>query len=48
MISNFFLGANSSAGFQSLYEGFVDPEKNRDVIVLKAWCGEVLLYEIYR
>ena len=35
MISNFFLGANSSAGFQSLYEGFVDPEKNQDVIVLK-------------
>lgn len=39
MISNFFLGANSSAGFQSLYEGFVDPEKNQDVIVLKGGPG---------
>lgn len=39
MTRNFFLGANSSAGFQSLYEGFVDPEKNRDVLVLKGGPG---------
>jgi len=39
MVTNFFLGANSGAGFQSLYEGFVDPEKNQDVIVLKGGPG---------
>ncbi len=39
MVTNFFLGANSSAGFQSLYEGFVDPEKCRDVMVLKGGPG---------
>ena len=39
MVTNFFLGANSSVGFQSLYEGFVDPKKNQDVLVLKGGPG---------
>ena len=39
MITNFFLGANRGTGFQSLDEGAVDPEKCRDVIVLKGGPG---------
>ena len=39
MVTNFFLGANSSAGFQSLYGSFVDPETNRDILILKGGPG---------
>ena len=39
MVTNFFLGANSSTGFQSLYHFFVDPEKSRDILVLKGGPG---------
>ena len=39
MVTNFFLGANSGAGFQSLYEDFVSPEKNYDVMLLKGGPG---------
>ena len=39
MVTNFFLGANSSAGFRSLYEDFTDPNKNYDILVLKGGPG---------
>ena len=39
MVTNFFLGANSSAGFRSLYQDFIDPEKNFDILVLKGGPG---------
>ena len=39
MVTNFFLGANSSAGFRSLYQGFIDPERNFDIMVLKGGPG---------
>ena len=39
MTTHFFLGANSGSGFQSLYDGFVDPAKSRDVMVLKGGPG---------
>ena len=39
MVTNFFLGANSGAGFQSLSEDFVSPEKNYDVMLLKGGPG---------
>ena len=39
MVTNFFLGANSSAGFRSLYEDFTDPKKNYDILVLKGGPG---------
>ena len=39
MVTNFFLGANSSAGFRSLYENFTAPEGNFDILVLKGGPG---------
>ena len=39
MVTNFFLGANSSAGFRSLYEDFTAPEGNFDILVLKGGPG---------
>ena len=39
MVTNFFLGANSSAGFRSLYEDFTAPERNFDILVLKGGPG---------
>ena len=39
MVTNFFLGANSGAGFQSLYEDFVSPEDNYDILLLKGGPG---------
>lgn len=39
MVTNFFLGANSSAGFRSLYQEFIDPERNFDILVLKGGPG---------
>ena len=39
MTLHYFLGANGGAGFQSLYEPFVDPARNRDVLVLKGGPG---------
>ena len=39
MVTNFFLGANSGGGFQSLYDGFTDPEGLRDLMVLKGGPG---------
>ncbi len=39
MVTNFFLGANSGGGFQSLYDGFTDPGGLRDLMVLKGGPG---------
>ena len=39
MVTNFFLGANSSAGFRSLYDGFTDPGELHDLMVLKGGPG---------
>ncbi len=39
MVTNFFLGANSGAGFQNLYADFVNVRGNRDVMVLKGGPG---------
>jgi len=39
MTTNFFLGANSANGFQSLYGEFVSPEQYRDLMVLKGGPG---------
>ena len=39
MVTNFFLGANSSAGFRSLYVGFTDPGGLHDLMVLKGGPG---------
>ena len=39
MVTNFFLGANSSGGFQDLYRAFVQDERNEDVMVLKGGPG---------
>ena len=39
MVTNFFLGANSGTGFQSLYDGFTDPRGLRDLMVLKGGPG---------
>ena len=39
MVTNFFLGANSGDGFQSLYDGFTDPGPLRDLMVLKGGPG---------
>lgn len=37
--ANFFLGANSGEGFQSLYSGMVDLDETRDFLVLKGGPG---------
>ena len=39
MTLHYFLGANGAAGFQSLYESFVDPAQNHDILVLKGGPG---------
>ncbi len=39
MTLHYFLGANGGAGFQSLYEPFVDPAESRDILVLKGGPG---------
>ena len=39
MVTHFFLGANGGNGFESLYPAFVDPEKSRDILVLKGGPG---------
>lgn len=39
MVTNFFLGANSGEGFQSLYDGFTNPALLRDLMVLKGGPG---------
>lgn len=39
MVTNFFLGANSGEGFQSLYGGFTNPARLRDLMVLKGGPG---------
>lgn len=39
MTTHFFLGANSGSGFQSLYGQLMDPERTRDMLVLKGGPG---------
>ncbi|MDR0381556.1 MAG: hypothetical protein LBH86_06145 [Oscillospiraceae bacterium] len=39
MSAEFFLGANTPAGFYSLYDGLIDTDTARDVIVLKGGPG---------
>lgn len=39
MVTNFFLGANTGEGFQSLYSAFAAPEGIRDMLVLKGGPG---------
>ena len=39
MATHFFLGANSGRGFQSLFDRFCQPERYRDLLVLKGGPG---------
>ncbi len=39
MVTNFYLGANSRDGFQSLYGGYTEPEDYYDIMVLKGGPG---------
>lgn len=38
-ITNFFLGANSGAGFQTLFSEILDPEDTFDLMILKGGPG---------
>ncbi len=39
MVTNFFLGANGRAGFESLYGAYTRPEDHYDILVLKGGPG---------
>ena len=39
MTYHYFLGANGGAGFQSVYEPFLAPDRNYDILILKGGPG---------